>query len=184
MKRSCITLFVIIFISACHKPAIRKNEINKIEIATAGGIRHYPVFGIIIDSTLSYRYYGSYYSKPQGYYEGKVTQAFWDTLNIKLKQINFKEIETSKYFGMDEEVIDAVFYWDRQRRHVFKPLFDDGNNEEKVFRWILNSYKTIQLSKSIDSAKFAATFQYILPEPPKPKVDQVKFPPPPKHRKK
>jgi hypothetical protein len=167
-------------LDACHKPISKKNEINKIEIATGGCLRRCPVIGIIIDSTLSLKYYGGYKAKLQGYYSGIVTQGFWDTLNMKLKHINFKKLDTTDYLPLDGEDAEVIFYWNKQKRHIFKSIDDDPDSISHVLIWIANSYKHIELHKLENSVHFETTYQFI--QPPKPKLDQIRFPPPKKNR--
>jgi hypothetical protein len=70
--------------------------------------------GLIIDSTLNMQYYGGYKAALQGYYYGKVTPGFWDTLNIQLRQINFKKLDTAyRSLPIDGEPLEAIFIGDR-----------------------------------------------------------------------
>jgi len=179
-KTNCFVLFGVFLFTACNRPASTKYEINKIEIATGGCLRGCPVVGEIIDSTLTFKYYGGYKAKLQGYYEGKVSQGFWDTLNLKIKQISFKKLDTSKYMEVDGEAAEAIFYWNNHKRHVFKSIYNDPDAVSHVLIWIINSYKTIELHKLKDSVSFETGYQFMLP--PRPKSDQVKFPPPKKYR--
>lgn len=168
---------------ACHKLGHPKGQINRIEIATSGCLRGCPVVGICIDSSLTLRYYGGHKAKLQGFYTGTVTQGFWDTLNMKLKHINFKNLDTTEYLPLDGEDAEVIFYWNKQKRHIFKSIDDDPDSISHVVIWIANSYKRVELHKLKDSVSFETTFQFV--RPPKPKIDQVMFPPPKKnhHRK-
>jgi hypothetical protein len=178
MKSFISMIIVSCLFTACHHLKKRQDQINRIEIATGGCLRGCPVIGISIDSTLRLKYYGGYKAKLQGYYSGFVTQGFWDTLNVKLKQINFKKLDTSKYYELDGEVDEVIFYWDKQKRHIFKSVDDDPDAVSHVLIWIADSYKHIQLQKSNDTLKFETTYQFMMP--PKPKLVQIKFPPPKK----
>jgi len=179
-----ITMFTAVIFAACNTPTKSNNEINKIEIATGGCLRGCPVVGLIIDSTLNMHYYGGYKAKLKGYYYGKVTLAFWDTLNIKLKQINFKKLDTSRISWIDGENAETIFYWGTKKRHVFKSI--DGNTDAAatVFTWIINSYKRVELQKLNNTVKFETTFQYMQPPTPRSPADQALFPPPKKSSKK
>lgn len=176
VKIICFMLFGVCLFAACNSPVAKKYEINKIEIATGGCLRGCPVIGEIIDSSLAFTYYGGYKAKFQGYYEGKVTQAFWDTLNLKLKQINFKKLDTSATLPLDGESAEVVFYWGNHKRHVFKSIYDDPDSVSHLLIWIVNSYKRMELHKLSGIVLFETTFQFMTP--PKPKRDNVKFPPP------
>jgi len=180
MKLIFLSLIGSCFLVACHKPVKRKNQINKIEIATGGCLRGCPAIGIRIDSSLTYIYYGGWKAKLQGYYAGTVTQGFWDTLNMKLKHINFKNLDTSKYLPIDGEPAEVIFYWNKQKRHIFKSIDDDPDSVSHTLIWIANSYKHVELHKLQDSVRFETNYHFM--RPPKPKIDQVKFPPPMKNQ--
>jgi len=125
-------------------------------------------------STLAFKYYGGYKAKLQGYYSGVVTRGFWDTLNIKLKEIKFKKLDTSKDYPLDGEVAETIFYWGKQKRHIFKSIDDDPDSVSHVLIWIINSYKNIELNKLKDSVNFETRYQYMMP--PKPSLHQIIFP--------
>lgn len=175
MKFIC-ALVLICFLAGCFQPTKKEDNINKIEIATSGCLRGCPVIGISIDSSLAFRYYGGYKAKLQGYYSGVVTRGFWNTLNIKLKKISFKTLDTSKDYPIDGEVAEAIFYWNNQKRHIFKSIDADPDSVSHVLIWIINSYKNIELNKLKDSGKFETRYQYMMP--PKPNLHQIIFPPP------
>jgi hypothetical protein len=167
----------------CHNPLRRKDQINRIEIATGGCLHGCPVIGLRIDSALKLIYYGGYKAKLQGYYSGFVTQGFWDTLNVKIKQINYKKLDTVNDLGLDGQDAEVIFYWNKQKRHIFKSIYEDPDSISHVLIWITDSYKHFQLQKSNDTPKFETTYQFMRPpSPPKPKLDQVTFPPPKKRK--
>jgi len=171
-----IAIFIeILFMAACHKAHEQNNEISKIEIATSGCLRGCPVVGVQIDSSLKLVYYGGYKSKLQGYYEGKITQGIWDTLNFKLKHINCRKIDTSEIFTIDGENAEAVFYWNKQKRHIYRSIYENPDSISDALIWIINCYKRVGLQKSNDSVRFETTYQNM--KPPTLSKHQVVFPP-------
>jgi len=176
-------IYVAIILFACNKPHNSNNVINKIEIATGGCLRNCPVVGLIIDSTLNMQYYGGYKATLQGYYHGTVTPGYWDTLNIKLKQINFKTLDTINGLPLDGESAEAIFYWGANKRHVFVPIDSNTAPAAGVFTWIMNSYKRTDLQKMGNNAQFETTFQFIKPPSPPLPADRVLFPPPKKNKR-
>ena len=68
---------------ACTKPKQIVNEITKVELARSGAWSDYGA-AISIDSTLNYKYYDA--NIKHCYYVGKVTGAFWDTVNQKFER--------------------------------------------------------------------------------------------------
>jgi len=176
-----LMMYVAMIFFACNKPVKRNNEIDKIEIATGSCLRRCPVVGLIIDSTLNMQYYGGYRAKLQGYHYGKVTQGFWDTLNVKLRQIDFKKLDTSFIrLPLDAESAEAIVYQGANKRHVFVPIEGNTGPAASVFTWIINSYRSIKLQKLNSKVKFETTFQFMMPPTPKAPADQVIFPPPKK----
>jgi len=159
----------------CHHPPVPGRQIKSIEIATAGGLSVNPVVAIQIDSSLTLRYYGGRNAKPAGYYTGVVTQGFWDTLNIKLKKIDFKKLDTAQFYGMDEQVAEVAFYWGNHKRHIFKAIDGEPDSVSNTLKWIANSYKQVTLHHLKDSFKFETPFQAL--NLPIRKYEQVKLPP-------
>jgi len=175
----CFICFLVLI--SCYHPKKRTDQISKIEIATSDCLKGCPVIGISIDSTLTFKYYGGYNAKLQGYYSGFVTQGFWDTLNTKLEQIKFKGLETNNFGELDGHSAEVVVYWNKQKRHFMRSIYEDPDSISHILIWIADSYKHIQLQKLKDSVKFETTYQFMMP--PKPKLDPVRFPPPKKIRK-
>jgi hypothetical protein len=172
----CCCLF-----AACRNPTKRKDQIKRIDIADGGCMKGCPAVGISIDSSLTLKYYGGYKAKFQGYYAGKVTQGFWDSLNTKLEQIRFKKLDTSSFAELDGQSAEVAVYWNKQKRHFIRSIYEDPDSVSHVLIWIINSYKQVKLHKLTDTVKFETRYQFIMPpQPPKPKLDQVKFPPPKK----
>lgn len=181
IKPIAIILICGCMLVACHSPLKRKNQINRIDIADGGCMKGCPAVGISIDTSLTLKYYGGYKAKLQGYYSGKVTQGFWDSLNIKLEQIRFKKLDTSNFAELDGQSAEVAVYWNKQKRHFTRSIFEDPDSVSHVLIWIINSYKQVKLHKLTDTVKFETRYQFIMPpRPPKYKLDQVKFPPPKK----
>ena len=178
----CFPLLVIgwCLLTSCNKPTINKNSISRIDIATSGCLRGCPVVGLSIDSTLELKYYGGYKARLHGYYEGEVSNGFWDTLNYNLKMIKFNELDTSKDMPIDGEVAEVIFYWNGQKRHVYKSIYEDADSVSHILIGVINSYQHIELHKIKDSIKFETIYQYLMP--PSPKAYNVVFPPPVKNQ--
>ena len=172
-----IAIFVaILLLAACGRSAGNKDDNSKIEIAPGGCLRSCPVVGIKIDSSLKLVYYGGYKAKLQGYYEGKIAQDVWDTLNSKLKHINYRKIDTAEYLSIDGENAEAIFYWGDQKRHIYRSIYENPDSISDALIWIINCYKRAGLQESKYSVKFETKYQNM--KPPILINDTVKFPPP------
>jgi hypothetical protein len=186
MKYTLPLICVLLFFTTCRstlKKSRAKDEITKIEIAKAGSLRNSPATVISIDSSLTYNYWGGYNAKLQGYYTGTVTEAYWEALNTQLKNVDFNQLYSADYLPLDGEAAEVICYWGAVKKHVFVEIFEGATDyKSKDFREIAYSYERVQLHKMKDTAKFAVSIQHIRPPaPPRPKLDQVKFPPPTKN---
>jgi hypothetical protein len=162
-KSIALLSIICLALAACHKPGKTDNQINKIEIATGGGLKKAGFIAIQIDSTLTFNYYGGYNAKLKDYYSGKISPAFWDTLNLKLKAINFKKLDTTQYLGMDGQMAEVIFYWNNQKRHITSPIDEGDDSVSRALSWIANSYQHIELHKLRDTIKFGTTYQHLKP---------------------
>ena len=154
----------------------RKNEITKVCFATGGCYGTCPFLAIEIDSSLNYRFYGGEYADTTGYFTGKVSQGFWDTLNIKFESINYKQLDTSYDHSVDDLSTETVLYFDKQRKHIHGQSESLPDSVMTVLSWVMNSYKTVTLTRTTDSAiPFETRIQNPPPPPPMPKM---KFIPP------
>jgi hypothetical protein len=115
-----ISLTILMFASCNSDNTIekRKNEITKVCFATGGCYGTCPFLAIEIDSSLNYKFYGGEYADTTGYFTGKVSQGFWDTLNIKFESINYKQLDTSYEHSIDDLSTETVLYFDKQRKHI------------------------------------------------------------------
>lgn len=192
MKHSLIFLLTIVFLSSCDKHARRKNEITKIEIATGGCFGPCQSTVTSIDSSLDYKYFGGdiYFpltsdtknnKKLKGYYFAKVSPGFWDTLNIKLEEINYKKLDTSYQHSVDDESLEVFIHYGNNIKHIKAQSASLPDNIAHVFYSIINSYKTIKPKPTSDTFHFESTTHRPTPMP---DIRNVKFPPPTKKQLK
>lgn len=105
MKYVLILLCFVLLLLSCTKPKQHKNEIIKVELARSGAWSDYGGT-ISIDTSLNYKYYGDYGNIKQGYFTGKISGKFWDTLNRKLEQIRYKKLPASD----NANVVDVNYF--------------------------------------------------------------------------
>ena len=188
MKYYLIFLLTIVFLSSCDKKTQRKNEITKIEIATGGCFGPCQSTVVSIDSSLGYKYYGGdiYFTlspntankgKLKGYYSGKVSKGFWDTINIKLEHINYKQLDSSYEHSVDDESLEVFIHYGNKVEHIRAQSASLPRSVADMFYYIINSYKTIKPKPSKDTFNFESTTQRPLSIP---NIREVKFPPPSK----
>lgn len=153
----------------------RNNEITKIEIATSGCFGSCPSTAISIDSNLSYKFYGGRYASLKGYYLGKVTTGFWDTLNMKLEHIKYKQMDTAYSVNADLPEIELIIHFNGQVRHIQSDFYSKPDSVRNVVDWLKNSYQKVKLHETKNKLQFQTNAQN---DPYSPPIDMVKFPPP------
>jgi len=170
----CLLLFL--SLAACKKTAPKNYEITKIELARPSG---YPDYGATfrIDSSLVYQYWGDYKDIKQGFFIGKISKTFWDTLNSKLNKAKFKTATPlTDVSCVDCRSYELIIYWNNHKRRFDRV---SGLRQDSILafmRWVDSSYKIISLKQIKDSIKFEVSPH----EPPKPKFKSIAFPPPQK----
>ena len=143
----------------------RNNGLSKVCFATGGCYGNCPLFAIEIDSSLNYKFYGGFLSDSSGYFTGKVSQGFWDTLNTKMEGIHYYALDTL-YSGSEDDLnIEAILYFGDNRKRISAREWSLPENVERVFMWIINSYKTITLKRAPYQIPFETQIQYLLPLP-------------------
>ena len=164
-------LSLLLYIS-CIKPHRSNNEITKIELARSGAWSDNGA-AIGIDSILNYRYYNR--NVKHGYFAGKISEAFWDTLNQKFEKIKFKTLNSDTLMNVsDASYFELIIHWKNGTRRVVK--IASGNSLiDSTFMWLNHSYSNIKLQPIKTPLKFETIFQRNIEYP---SIDSVKFPPP------
>jgi hypothetical protein len=177
MARVCLLLslmFMVIAGCSWDKVQKRKNEITKICFGTGGCLGQCPILAIEIDSSLIYKFYGGEYSDTIGYFRGSVSQSFWDTLNSKLENINYKYLDTSYEHSVDDVSTETIIYYNNRQKHILAQEMSLPDNVRNVLFWLSDTYKSIPLKKVTDnSISFETKIQNSFPI-----KTTVKFTPP------
>lgn len=172
--RCTIFLFLITLVIACNKPAQRNNEITKVELARSGAWADNGA-AISVDSSLSYKYYDG--NVKLGYYVGRVSETFWDTLNQKFERIKYKSLPfTDNKLIEDANYFELIVHWKNGKRRITRVWNWPADLAVlSVISWLNDSHKRFKLHQVNYPIKFETTYQN---PPPRPKLDQIKFPPP------
>ena len=162
---------------ACHRPVEQKNEITKIEIATGYCFGHCQKTAVSIDSGLNYKYYGgdgdegdysgwipdsaAAYKKSRlhGYYSGKISKTFWDTLNNRMNSIYYQRMDTAYIPANDDQLLEIIIHYKGKIKRITGSLLGLRPKETAVFGWIINSYKEIKPSAFNGVLRFETTLQ-------------------------
>jgi hypothetical protein len=186
--KQLIFLIFIIFLVACSKPNQRHNEITKIEIATGGCFGPCQLTAVVIDSSLLYHYYGgeirpALFPKPEqreklvGYYTGIITKDFWDSLNVKLEKINYKQLDTAYERSVDDESLEVFIHYGNKVKHIKAQSASLPDSVAQVFYYIIKSHKLLKLKSTTDTFEIESKIHLPLPMP---NIRKIKFPPPDK----
>lgn len=158
MKLAVIMFVLIVFLS-CTTYMPRKNEITKIEIATSGCYGTCQSTAISIDNNLNYKYYGGRYASLKGYYLGKVTKGFWDTLNMKLEHIKYKQMDTTYNVNIDLPETELIIHYNGLVKHIQSDFFRKPDSIWNVLNWLKNSYQKIKLHETKKKIQFQTKAQ-------------------------
>lgn len=180
--QTVLILTSLIILSDCQHSAKQKrqNEINKIVFATGGCYGHCPIQVIETDSSLSVRYHGVKYTDKTGFYIGKVSSEFWDTLNIKFENVHYKQLDTFYMHSVDDLSTEIFIFYNNKVKHIYGQSASLPDSLMKVYNWLIKSIKQLNLSQSNDSLRFETIIEKPLPIP---LLDDVKFIPPTKCNK-
>ncbi len=140
------------------KPIERKNGINRIVFATGGCFGPCPVQIFDIDSSLSVKYNGIQDSRLEGFHKGKISQEFWDSLNIKFENINYKELDSAYNQSVDGLTTELMIYYRKSNKIKIKYIHGQSSNLPdsvgNVYDWLLERLDTITLTQTKDSLVF------------------------------
>lgn len=165
MKKNIIIILSSLLLFECNTSEKKqKNTISKICFATGGCYGHCPFLAIEIDSSLNYKFHGTKYTEKNGYFIGKVSQSFWDTLNKKFENINYKMLDSSYNHSVDDLSTETIIYYDNNRKHILGKSSSLPDSVLKVFVWVMDSYKNVKLKKSSPNLlQFETKIQHPLP---------------------
>lgn len=178
MYRQILTILILTLLIGCDsKNRGRDNEIKRIVFATGGCYGTCPIQAIDIDSTLAFKYYGIEYTDKKGFYTGVVTSGFWDTLNIKLESVNYKQLDTIYDRSADDLSTEIYIYYNDKVKHIYGQSASLPDSFMSVYDWLLKSMTTFKLMQTLDSLTFQTSIQKPLPPSP---IQTLKYIPPTK----
>ena len=166
-------IILLIVLSAGCKHASKNNQIERIQIAMAGGWGDGQRI-ISIDTSFRYVFYGGGTNKKiyfkKGYFEGRINESFWDTLNIKFKKEKFDTLSNPSDDNVaDASAIELIINWknNTKKKIKFDVKFHDDTVRANLI-WLLESCKTVEL-RPTKAFLFETTLQNPLQLPPIPK---------------
>jgi hypothetical protein len=154
-------IMIMIVIISCKqdKGHPRHNDLERIVFATGGCFGTCPFSAIEIDSSLKYKFYGGKYSLRSGFYTGNITQELWDSLNIKLEKIKYKQLDSCYSHSVDDLAMEVILFFNGQSKHFSAQSASLPDSVYRCFSWILKTQNRIHLVSSKDSLKFKTFIQ-------------------------
>ena len=155
-------MFLGMLLIACNRQSPESNII-KVQLVRSGAWSDYGA-AISIDSSLNYNYYSR--NLRHGYFGGKISRKFWDSLNQKFKALNFKVLPTDPHAKAvpDGEYFELIIYWKEGKISVDRSVrYTSPNPVDQTFSWLNNSFKKVRLHRLKDPVKFETTFDNIPP---------------------
>ncbi|QKJ32795.1 hypothetical protein HQ865_24570 [Mucilaginibacter mali] len=165
--RYLLFLTTAILLLSCKRPNPAANTISKITLARSGAWSFYGD-AMCIDSTLAYHYLKNTGSRKQLYYQGKISQAFWDSLNRHFDAIKYQTIpDSTSMGGQDMIFMELVIRYNGRKKRIIR-IYHDTSAVVKVSKWIKENADTIRLVPLNKPVFFETTYQNPPPIPPLP----------------
>lgn len=167
-----ILLFSILaLLFSCNNDKVkRKNEIKRVVFATGGCYGNCPIQAIDIDSSMKVRYHGVKHTDSVGFFIGNITSEFWDTLNIKLENVNYKQLDTTYEHSVDDLSTEIYIYYNNKVKHINGQSASLPDSIMTVYQWLMQKIKHLKMHPIKDSLTFPTSI-----EKPLPKMGTIKF---------
>jgi Domain of unknown function (DUF6438) len=160
MRLTLILLTATLLLTACQHP--HNTGIWKVEVGTTQCFGTCQKSVTIIDSNLSYHFYGGDVAKGGeygrkgkifGYYAAKITRKFWDSLTTKVEDIDYASLKSDFPPANDAPVVEILVFHGDQVKRVRGSEINMPDTVVKVIRWIAGSYATIKPAATTDTIK-------------------------------
>lgn len=167
--KNIFTITILLTLIACGDTTRPESKgISKVTLAFSGyGCESGCPFQVLsVDDKLNATFYGGQFSDKKGYFRGTVSQATWDSIQVRFDKFIVKGIDTIKYEKTDHPNVE-FFVHDGFRKHRTKFNENTGkmtNSDLDILYWFVNIATRTNLA-STDSLTFETTLQY--PTPPK-----------------
>ncbi len=151
-----ISLTSALLLSCKGRPDRIKPPINKICYAAGSCFGRCPVFAVEVDSDLTYKYYGANFVEPKelGFFTGKVTRAYWDSLATHLSKVNYLQPDTSQLnLPSDGPSLELILCFGKEQWKITEyNAFSD--TLRSVIAQLSNSFQEVKPQRSHDTTLF------------------------------
>ena len=150
-----LLVFALALFGCKTKRAVRRgNEIAKISFATGGCDGFCPLLSLEVDSSLTYKFYGGKYCEKPGYYTGRISPEFWDSLNMEFERIHFKALDSSYEHSVDDLSTRTIITYGNARKVINAQSASLPDSVRRVLDWLMNSYKKVALTPTLDTLDY------------------------------
>ncbi|HAD34441.1 MAG TPA: hypothetical protein DCF44_08080 [Chitinophagaceae bacterium] len=161
-----LTLVILLTFIACGQTRPDSKGISKVTVAFSGyGCEsECPFQAFSVDNNLSAIFYGGQFADRNGYFKGTVSQATWDSIQVRFDKFIVKGIETTKYKKTDHPEVE-FFVHDSFRKHRTRFNENTGKMTKEdldILYWFVNIASRTYL-KATDSLTFETTLQLSIP---------------------
>ncbi|MEO8236615.1 MAG: DUF6438 domain-containing protein [Flavobacterium sp.] len=161
-----LTLIILLTLIACGRTQSDCKGISKVTVAFSGiGCESECPYQVLsIDNKLNATFYGGHFTDRKGYFKGRVSQAVWDSIQVRFDKFIVKGIDTTEHEKTDHPSVE-FFIHDGSRKHRTRFNENTGKmkkNDLDILYWFINIASKANL-KSTDSLTFETTFQYPIP---------------------
>lgn len=161
-----LTFVILLTLMACVQTRPDSKGISKVTVAFSGyGCESECPFQVFsVDSTLTATFYGGQFADKKGYFKGTISQATWDSIQVRFDKFIVKGIDTTKYRKTDHPDVE-FFVHDGFRKHRTRFNENTGkmtNDDLNILYWFINIASRTDLNAN-DSLAFETTLQYSIP---------------------
>lgn len=161
-----LTFVILLTLIACGQTQPNSKGISKVTVAFSGyGCESECPFQVFsVDSSLTATFYGGQFADRKGYFKGTVSQATWDSIQVRFDKFIVKGIDTTKYQKTDHPNVE-FFIHDGLRKHRTRFHENTGkmtNDDLDILYWFVRIGLRTEL-KTTDSLTFETTLQYSMP---------------------
>ena len=161
-----LTFVILLTLIACGQTRPNNKGISKVTVAFSGyGCEsECPFQAFSVDSSLTATFYGGQFANKKGYFKGTVSQATWDSIQIRFDKFIVNGIDTNKCKKTDHPDVE-FFIHDVFRKHRTRFNKNTGemtSDDLDILYWFINIASRTKL-QSTDSLTFETTLQYPIP---------------------
>jgi len=166
LKTRISIIAVVMVFSSCKKEIQRNNEISKIRLLTGTCYGRCPVQVIEIDENLTVKYIGEEDAERKGYFIGKINKKTWDSINIKLENAHYKQLDTVYSHSVDDPSTILEITYGTHFKTIRAQFTSLPENMQILYEWLITKIEKTPLEKTQDTIGFNRKDIHLMYPPP------------------